>query len=259
MSVSQRQKWATEAKLRLRADGSSDKPYTSSIRSSATEGTQADVINIDGSASAEDVDVIVRGGGPFTASPRKTGEGEAAAYTQVVIMASRDLTIADEGMHNIVITINGRALPTRTAQAYARIRITASNPAPTSVYDADNPLVVEIAETDDELGNLIDADDDLKTDLADYVTDDSDASGLRYTVVGTTVFDTDGSKLIVTGDVSDSGKSPAPVRRRTTRIQLTSMKASLRVRARRMAVSSAQTELWPKLRTSLATSPTNSA
>ena len=192
----------------LRADGSSDNPYTSSIRSSATEGTQADVINIDGSASAEDVDVIVRGGGPFTASPRKTGEGEAAAYTQVVIMASRDLTIADEGMHNIVITINGRALPTRTAQAYARIRITASNPAPTSGYDADNPLVVEIAETDDELGNLIDADDDLKTDLADYVTDDSDASGLRYTVVGSTVFDTDGSKLIVTGDVSDSEQKP---------------------------------------------------
>ena len=83
-----------------------------------------------------------------------------------------------------------------------------SNPAPTSGYDADNPLVVEIAETDDELGNLIDADDDLKTDLADYVTDDSDASGLRYTVVGSTVFDTDGSKLIVTGDVSDSEQKP---------------------------------------------------
>ena len=184
------------------ATGAADKPYSFSIRSNASDGTQAGVIQLDGAADAEDVDVIVRGSTPFKAEPRKVGD----AYTQVVVMAARQLTTADEGMHDIVITINGRALPTRTAQAYARVQVTASNPAPTSGYDADNPLIIEINETDKDVGKLIDDDDDLKTDLADYVSDDSDASSLRYTVSGTNVFTTDGSKLVVTGDVSDSEK-----------------------------------------------------
>ena len=154
MSFAEEDNGLADAARVVTADGSSDKPYSSSIRSSATEGTQADVITIDGAASDEDVDVIVRGSGPFTASPRKTGAGDAAAYTQVVIMASRDLTTADEGMHNLVVTINGRALPTRTVQAHVKVQVTASNPVPTSPYGADNPLTLEIAESDDEVGTL---------------------------------------------------------------------------------------------------------
>ena len=182
-------------------DGSADAPYSFSLRSNASMGTQAGVIGVDGSAAGEDVDVIVRGSGSgvFTAEPRMAG----TSYNQVVVKAARQLTTADEGMHELLITINGRALPTRTEQAHVKVQVTASNPAPTSQYDADNPLVLEINETDKDVGTLIGADDDLKIDLEDFVADDS-ASNLRFTISGTGVFTTNGSDLTVTGDVPDS-------------------------------------------------------
>ena len=127
-------------------DGSADKPYSYSIRSNAEMGRQAGVIVLMGAADAEDVDVIVRGGGPFTAVPRKVVD----AYDQVVVQASRQLTPADEGMHDIVVTINGRALPTRTAEAYVRIQVTASNAVP--IVDAavltNGKLILSVSESD---------------------------------------------------------------------------------------------------------------
>ena len=109
-------------------------------------GRQAGVITLMGAADLEDVDVIVRGGGPFTAVPRKIGD----AYDQVVVQASRQLTPADEGMHDIVVTINGRALPTRTAEAYARIQVTASNAVPEldPAFLTNGKLILSVPESD---------------------------------------------------------------------------------------------------------------
>ena len=70
------------------------------------------------------------------------------------------------------------------------------------------PCPIEIHESDKDVGNLIDADDDLGTDFADYVSDDTGTSNLRFTIAGTTVFGTDGSELTVTGDVADSSLKP---------------------------------------------------
>lgn len=117
----------------LVSDGSTENPYSGSIRSNAAMGDQALVIGISGAAAEEQIDVIVgSGNGPFTAEPRKVGD----AYTQVIVKTSRELTRADEGMHSFMVTINGRALPTRTAQANVKINITASNTPPCG-YRAD--------------------------------------------------------------------------------------------------------------------------
>ena len=184
-------------------------------------GRQAGVITLMGAADAEDVDVIVRGGGPFTAVPRKIGD----AYDQVVVQASRQLTSADEGMHDIVVTINGRALPTRTAEAYARIQVTASNALPVLSGLTDDKLILSVPESDKTASEtamtttngLITAMTTGTTptetlvaggDLSAYVSDDNT---LTYSVDDATAFNFKAGTSLLTpsGDLAVMGEKAA--------------------------------------------------
>ena len=204
------------------ADGTADKPYSFSIRSNGEMGRQAGVIMLMGAAASEDVDVLVRGDAPFTAVPRKVGN----TYDQVVVQASRQLTPADEGMHDIVVTINGRALPTRTAQANVKIQVTASNAVPVvdSTALTNGKLILSVPESDKTASETATTTTNglitamtgtpltntliVGGDFSSYVSDDNP---LTYGVDGTTAFafKTGTSLLIPVNDLVVMGAKPA--------------------------------------------------
>ena len=177
----------------LISDGSAAKPYVFRVRSNATASSQVGVIGVSGAreeittdggdvtSPGEIIDVISSDSSVFKAVPRKPN----GSYNQIVIQAKSDLTAADVGTHNFVLTVNGASSTTRTVQGHVSVVVTASNPAPDVDDDdlnSDGELEISVVEDAKNKGNILLGMVDGKANrLHDFSTNVTDDNDLTYT------------------------------------------------------------------------------